>query len=253
MRKVTGELDSGKTDPSPAIECWIPGEGATGIGLLVLAGGSYAGHTEYEASGYAEYFCRQGIASFVVRYRLGSEGHRHPAMLEDAFAAIATVRSRAGAFGVDRNRLGLIGSSAGGHLAAHALTAWNDYPEGRLLRADFGVLCYPVIVSEGPFSHRESIMNLAGSNPPPELLASLSCEKRVTAETPPCFLWHTGRDKQVPLENSVAFASALRAHDVPFELHLYQEGGHGLGLDAGVAWGPDCVRWIKETASRGPV
>jgi acetyl esterase/lipase len=169
-------------------------------------------------------------------------------MLEDALAAISTVRSRANEFSVDPDKLGVMGSSAGGHLAAHTLVAWYRYESKIPLRPSFGILCYPVIVSQGPHVHEGSMRNLAGENPSAELLDELSCDKQVSAETPPCFLWHTGEDAGVPLENSILFAAALRKHGIPFELHLYHKGGHGLGLDAPFDWSSNCLRWIEETA-----
>lgn len=246
MNTITGTLKSGKTTPSPMIECWIPERNPGGIGLVILPGGGYGGLAAHEGKGYAEYFSKAGIACFVVSYRLGPQGFRHPAMLEDALAAIYTVRSEAHRFGVDPHRLGIMGSSAGGHLAAHALVAWNRYESDVSLRPDFGILCYPVITSQGTYAHAGSMRNLAGSDASPELLDELSCEKHVSTDTPPCFLWHTGEDLGVPLENSFLFASALRAHGVPFELHLYRKGRHGLGLGAPFDWGAECLRWLRD-------
>lgn len=250
MKTLTGQLRSGKTNPAPRIECWIPDRNHSGIGLIILPGGGYGHLAEHEGKGYAEHFCRAGIACFVVTYRLGTQGFRHPAMLEDALAAIHTVRSTAGEYGVDPDRIGIMGSSAGGHLAAHALVAWDRYTGDVSLRPDFGVLCYPVITSRPPHTHAGSMANLAGGNPPHELLQELACEEQVDARTPPCFLWHTGMDSAVPMENSLLFAAALRRHGVPFELHLYQQGGHGLGLQAPFPWASECLRWIGELASR---
>ncbi|MFO7821765.1 MAG: alpha/beta hydrolase [Lentisphaeria bacterium] len=244
---IKGVLKSGKTFPSPDVECWLPENKHRGIGLVIFPGGGYGGLAEHEGKGYADYFASAGIASFVVSYRLGTEGFRHPAMLEDALAAIGTVRSAAREYGIDPQRIGIMGSSAGGHLAAHTLVAWNRYESDISLRPDFGILCYPVIASRGPNAHKGSIDNLAGDNPPPDLLDELACEKHVSPDTPPCFLWHTGQDSCVPLENSLLFASALRTHHVPFELHLYQKGRHGLGLEAPFDWGAECLRWITET------
>lgn len=202
----------------------------------------------HEGEGYAQFLCSAGIACFVVKYRLGSEGHRHPEMLEDALAAISVVRSRSAEFAVDPSKLGVMGSSAGGHLAAHTLVAWQRYESKIPLRPSFGVLCYPVIASCGPHAHEGSIRNLAGEHPAPELLDELSCHKHVSAETPPCFLWHTGEDATVPLENSIMFATALRKHSIPFELHIYHKGRHGLGLGTPFDWSNECLRWIEETA-----
>ncbi len=244
MKSITGRLKSGKTAPSPAIECWLPEKDHKGIGLVILPGGGYGRLAEHEGRGYAEYFAKAGIACFVTSYRLGTEGFRHPAMLEDALAAICTVRSSAREYGIDPHRIGVMGSSAGGHLAAHTLVAWDRCESDISLRPDFGVLCYPVITSRGPYAHTGSMHNLAGDNPPPDILDELSCERHVSSDTPPCFIWHTGEDACVPLQNSILFASALREHGVPFELHLYQKGGHGLGLAAPFGWGSECLRWI---------
>ena len=201
---------------------------------------------QHEGAGYAQHFSQAGIACFVVTYRLGTQGFRHPAMLEDALAAIATVRARAADWNLEPDRIGVMGSSAGGHLAAHALTAWDQVKSDVWLRPDFGVLCYPVISAQGPYAHRGSAANLLGDHPTSAQRDEISCEKQVTQDTPPCFLWHTGEDQGVPMENSMAFAWALREHKVPFELHLYAHGGHGLGLNASFPWADDCVRWITE-------
>ncbi|MEI6218392.1 MAG: alpha/beta hydrolase, partial [bacterium] len=211
-----------------------------------LPGGGYGGLAEHEGKGYAEFFVNAGIACFVVKYRLGTQGFRHPAMLEDALAAISTIRSSAAEFGVNPKKIGVMGSSAGGHLTAHALVAWNRYNSSESLRPDFGILCYPVIMSRGEFCHQGSMMNLLGENPAAELLDEVACEQHVTRETPPCFIWHTAADDGVPVENSMGFASALRRNGVSFELHVYAKGAHGLGLNAPFAWGSDCLRWIRE-------
>ena len=247
ITSITGELEHAETEPSPEIQCWIPEDDQNGIGLIILPGGGYGGLADHEGTGYAEHFAKAGIACFVVTYRLGTQGFRHPAMLEDALAAIRSVRSRAAEFGVDPCRLGIMGSSAGGHLAAHTLVGWNRYESDIPLRPDFGVLCYPVITSTGAHAHQGSMLNLAGEAASADLLDSLSCEKHVTEETPPCFIWHTGEDQGVPVENSMLFASALRRHAIPFELHIYARGAHGLGLGAPFRWEIDCLRWILET------
>lgn len=250
VKTIIGRLPRGTMAPAPEIQCWIPQGVRNGAGLIILPGGGYGGLAEHEGKKYAEYFSRCGVACFVVRYRLGSEGFRHPAMLEDALAAIFTVRNSATDFGLDPRKIGVMGSSAGGHLAAHSLIAWHQYESEISLRPDFGILCYPVITSSGEFCHQGSITNLIGPTPSSALLEEVSCEKHVTKNTPPCFIWHTAEDQCVPVENSMMFASALRKHGVPFELHVYARGNHGLGLNAPFAWAQDCVRWLKETAQQ---
>jgi len=247
MQTMTGRLPAGTTGPAPAITCALPTHNPNGAALIIFPGGGYAMLADHEGQGYADFLTRHGIACFVVRYRLGSDGHRHPAMLEDALAAIATVREAAGDLGLNPHAIGVMGSSAGGHLAAHAMVAWKRYANPVSIRPDFGILCYPVIRASGPVHHAGSFANLLGPDPAPELLQSVSCDQLVTPDTPPCFIWHTGEDPSVPLENSLAFAAALRQHAVPFELHIYAKGGHGLGLNTPFDWGRDCVRWIGET------
>ncbi|MCE9614211.1 MAG: alpha/beta hydrolase [Lentisphaerae bacterium] len=252
MKILTGSLASGTTHPSPSLACWMPEHKGSGLGLIIFPGGGYGGLAEHEGRGYAEHFAKAGVACFVVTYRLGSAGFRHPAMLEDALAAIGTVRAHASELGVDPNRLGVMGSSAGGHLAAHAMGAWDRYASDVSLRPDFGVLCYPVILARGAHGHAGSMRNLAGDQASEALLESLSCERMVSATSPPCFLWHTGDDGAVPVENSLAMAQALRRHGVPFELHIYPKGAHGLGLGAPYGWAADCLRWMQETAGAKP-
>lgn len=230
------------TAPAPHIARYLPDLAArTGMSLVILPGGSYGMLAEHEGRGYAEHFVEAGIACFVVHYRLGSEGHRHPAMLEDALFAIAAVRAEAAELGLDPARIGVMGSSAGGHLAAHALVAKADASQ----RPDFGVLCYPVITMSGPHAHAESRDHLLGPAPDETLLALTSCELHVDGHTPPCFLWHTVEDASVPVEHSLMFAQALRRHGVPFELHLYERGAHGLGLLTELPWADDCQRWLR--------
>ncbi len=249
MTTITGALNNSTTDPAPKIECYIPAANPNKIGLIIFPGGGYGGLAEHEGKGYADYFVEHGIACFVVEYRLGPQGHRHPAMIEDAFAAICTIRARAEEFGINPNKIGVMGSSAGGHLTSHSLVAWNQYASDNSLRPDFGILCYPVITTDTPSPHTDSFHNLLGKDPSKDLLDSVSCEKLITTDTPPCFLWHTAEDQCVPMENSMLFAARMRECGVPFELHLYNEGQHGLGLGAAFDWAAVCLRWIEATTA----
>jgi len=246
MKTLIGKLENGKTNPCPTVECFVPKENHKGIGLIILPGGGYGHLTEHEGKGYAEHFSKAGIACFVVTYRLGTQGFRHPAMLEDALAAISAIRFSGHQFGVDPNTIGIMGSSAGGHLAAHTLVAWDQYECDVSLRPDFGILCYPVITSRGSYVNTASIHNLAGDEPTDQILDELSCELHVSCKTPPCFIWHTSEDTSVPVENSMLFASALRKQGISFELHVYGKGEHGIGLNAPFDWATDCLRWIKD-------
>ncbi|HTJ00871.1 MAG TPA: alpha/beta hydrolase [Dongiaceae bacterium] len=222
----------------PTLRVYLPDPtNATGAAMVICAGGGYAGLARHEGHDYALWLNRMGIAGFVLKYRLGMRYH-HPAMLEDVTRALRTVRARAVEWNVDPHRIGIIGSSAGGHLASTLLTHYDagdatatDPIERVSSRPDLGVLCYAVITM-GDFTHAGSKMNLLGTNPPPELVQELSNELHVTTNTPPCFIWGTADDTVVPIENSLNFAAALHRENVPFELHVYQHGNHGLGLGA---------------------
>ena len=231
---------------------------ATGAAVVICPGGGYGHLAPQEGQDYARFLNEQGIAGFVLKYRLGSGGYHHPAMLHDAARAVRTVRARAGEWKLDPNRIGIMGSSAGGHLASTLLTHFDagkpaaaDPIERESSRPDLGILCYAVI-SFGQFGHKGSMKNLLGSDPPPELVRELSNELHVTKETPPCFIWHTWEDNGVMVENSLQFAEALRKAGVPFDLHIYQQGAHGLGLgtrdwnpEKRHPWTSDCVFWLK--------
>ncbi len=231
---------------------------ATGAALVICPGGGYAHLAPSEGPDYARFFNEYGITCFVLKYRLGPDGYHHPAMLQDAARALRTVRTRAAEWKVDPKRVGIIGSSAGGHLASTLLTHFDagnadatDPIEKVSSRPDLGILCYPVI-SFGQYAHTGSEKNLLGTNPPPELVRELSNELQVTKQTPTCFIWSTEEDKVVPVENSMMFAEALRKNGVPFDLHIYEKGPHGLGLGSR-DWNPakrhpwtgDCIYWLK--------
>ena len=252
-----GDKDDDKPTITPFLA--VP-EKATGAAMVICPGGGYGGLAPHEGQGYAEYLTQQGVTCFVLKYRLGSKGYRHPAMLNDAARAVRLVRNDAVKWKIDPNRVGIMGSSAGGHLASTLLTHFEAAnataadPIDRLSsRPDLGVLCYAVI-SMGEYTHGGSKKNLLGDNPDPALVELLSNEKQVSKETPPCFIWHTWEDKGVKLENSLMFAGALQRSGVPFDLHVYEKGGHGIGLSQGkngVApddvhpWGKDLVFWLK--------
>lgn len=248
-RTIVGSLAGARTTPAPRIACFPARGRRTGAALVIFPGGGYGGLADYEGEGYARRFSREGIACFVVEYRLGSQGHRHPAMLEDALAAVATVRSRAEELGVDPATIGVMGSSAGGHLAAHALTAYDRYPGPVPTRPDFGVLCYPVISMRPPYVHAGSRDMLLGPGASADLCDEVSCERHVTARTAPCFLWHTRDDPVVPYQNSTLFAAALETHGVPFELHVFDTGPHGLGKDLAHPWAAACAHWLAARRS----
>ena len=243
----------------PTLTVYLPELGkANGAAMIICPGGGYGHLAKHEGQDYARWLNESGITCFVLKYRLGSAGYHHPAMLQDAARAVRTVRSRAAELGVDTKRVGIIGSSAGGHLASTLLTHFDagesnavDVVERESSRPDLGILCYAVI-NLGEFAHKGSRDNLLGTNPPPELVEELSNELQVTSTTPPCFVWSTEEDKTVRVENSMLFAAALRKNKVPFDLHIYQKGGHGLGLgsrdwtpEKRHPWTGDCLYWLK--------
>lgn len=238
------------------------GENPTTMGIVICPGGGYGGLAGHEGAGYANYLSNNGIASFVLRYRLGSKGYRHPVMLQDVSRAIRTVRSRAAEWNLDAKLIGVMGSSAGGHLASTAVTHFDagqpdaQDPIDRVSsRPDFGVLCYAVISMEDGVTHGGSKRNLLGPTPDPALVDLLSNEKQVTKETPPCFVWSTGEDKAVPVENSLRFVTAMQKSGVPYDFHIFQKGPHGIGLSDGrhgIAttdvhpWGKDLLFWFQQ-------
>jgi acetyl esterase/lipase len=230
---------------------------ATGAAMVICPGGGYAHLAPHEGNDYALWLNQHGVTCFVLKYRLGSSDYHYPAEFEDVTRALRWVRAHADEFKIDAKRIGIMGSSAGGHLAATLLTHFDsgdtnstDVIERQSSRPDIGILCYAVITM-GEFTHQGSKNNLLGKNPPPELVKLLSNELQVTTNTPPCFLWTTFEDQTVPMENTMMFAEALRKNHVPFDLHIYQKGGHGMGLGDKPPfahphpWAADCLFWLK--------
>lgn len=254
-----GALGKGTNDV-PTLTAFLPEPGkATGAAMLICPGGGYGGLAPHEGKGYAVWFNEHGVTAFVLKYRLGSAGYRHPIMLQDAARAVRTVRARADEWKLDPKRIGIIGSSAGGHLASTMLTHFDagkpdatDVIERESSRPDLGILCYPVITMR-EFTHTGSRKNLLGENPSPDLIKLLSNELQVTKDTPPTFIWHTAEDTAVPVENALRFAEALRKAGVPFDLHIYERGKHGMGLGSQPygggerhPWTHDCLFWLKQ-------
>ena len=242
----------------PALNSKPPQEKTAAI--VICPGGGYGGLADHEGSDYARWLNAQGVSAFVLRYRLGSKGYRHPVMLGDVSRAMRVVRSQHAQLGIDPKRVGVMGSSAGGHLALTLLTHGDDGNPSAVdpidqqsSRADLGVLCYPVVSMVSPNAHIGSQKNLLGDAPSEELLRDLSGELAVNDQTPPTFVWHTVEDKGVKLEGVLDLAASLQKHNRPFELHVYEKGAHGIGL--GVRpydptklhpWTVECSRWLKE-------
>lgn len=236
-----------------------PAEDANGSAVVVCPGGGYGRlAADHEGRHVAEWLNSLGVSAFVLQYRLGPR-YRHPAPLQDAQRAIRIVRARAREWSVDPARVGILGFSAGGHLASTASTRFDDgRPDARDpverqgSRPDFAVLLYPVISLDGPSAHSGSRRNLLGETPDPALLELLSNERQVTARTPPTFLFHTADDPTVPVQNSLLYFEALRTAGVPAELHVFAHGRHGVGLalddPALSAWPRLCASWLSGRA-----
>ncbi len=249
----------------PTVDIWLPDPAkATGAAVVICPGGGY-GHlaVNHEGKQVAEWLNSIGIAGFVLKYRLGPR-YQHPAMITDAGRAIRLVRANAAKWGVDPKRVGIIGFSAGGHLASTAATHYDagqpeaaDPVDRMSSRPDRVILVYPVVALATEFGHKGSLKNLLGEHPTPDQIRSLSNETQVTADTPPTFLAHTNEDAGVPAENSILFALTLRKAKVPVELHLFEKGRHGLGLGGGeplykvpaepsfAIWPKLCETWLK--------
>lgn len=255
VEKREGDIISLVTDPT--ITPYLPAKGkATGAAIIIFPGGSYInlamGH---EGAAIAQEFNKIGVAAFVVKYRLPNDDimvDKTIGPLQDAERAIQIVRQRAVEWGVNPSKVGIIGFSAGGHLASTLDTHFDkvviENKDNINLRPDFAMLIYPV-VSFGPFAHAYSRENLIGKNPSSETLALYSNEKQVTANTPPTFLVHAEDDDVVPVQNSLLFYDALVKNKVKAEIHIFQEGGHGFGLNNSKSinhWFDWAANWLNE-------
>jgi len=244
-----GAQGTGESD-IPQMTVYLPRSNATDMtAVIVLPGGGYrALSMNSEGRQVANYLNSMGIAAFVLQYRLGPRYH-HPVEIEDAQRAIRTVRSHAGEWHIAQNRIGIMGFSAGGHLAATASTRFDSGKPGASdvvdrvsSRPDFSILCYPVISLTEAWTHQGSKLNLLGENPAPELAKELSMENAVTAQTPPTFIFQTNADTTVPAENSVYYYLALRKAGVSAEMHVFENGPHGVGL---AMYDPALSEWPK--------
>lgn len=246
---------SGGESFDPTITPYLVESNRPTAAVVVCPGGGYSGRADHEGEPVALWINGLGISSFVLDYRVAPS--RHPAPLMDAQRAIRWVRAKAQELHVDAGRVGILGFSAGGHLAATAATHFDggtpvaeDPVERQSSRPDAAVLCYPVITFVDECRHSGSMTNLLGPDPDDRLRRELSAELQVGSMTPRMFLWHTGEDAGVPVRNSLLLADALARHEVPFSLHTYPRGAHGLGLATGTgytaSWTVACAGWLRE-------
>lgn len=214
-------------------------EGKDRVGCVIICpGGAYTIRSYHEGEPVAQAFNKMGIKAFVLEYRLAP--YKYPAILCDIQRAVRWVRYHADDFGIDPEKIAVLGFSAGGHLASMAVTLFDDGLENGdeidrvSSRPDAGILAYPLISMEQPYTHRESRDNIIGGlENEAELEKKLTGYLNVTDKTPPVFLWHTGEDDGVAPENSLMMANALSKKKIPYEFHLYMCGGHGMGLGEG--------------------
>jgi len=245
-----GALGTTEKD-SPTLTPYLP-DNPSGAAMLIIPGGGYGRIYEGQAEPFALWLNEQGIAAFVLRYRLGSSGYRYPSQLQDAVEAMRQIREQAAKWKIDPHRIGAMGFSAGGHLVTTLLNRPEDGEvpgadtQGRTSpRPDIAIVCYPVI-SMIAKPHAGSLKNLLGDAPGEELLVKTSSERQVRPGLPPIFLWHTSEDKLVPVEHSLLYAAALREHGIPHELHIYQHGKHGTGLiGTEHPWFGDLLFWLR--------
>lgn len=237
----------------PSLTPYLIDDGKEKSALIVLPGGGYARRAEHEGEDIALWLNSLNISSFVLNYRVAP--YKHPYPLMDAKRALRLVRFNAKKWNIIPDKIGVIGFSAGGHLASTLATHFDygdkkasDPIEKISCRPDAVILCYPVISMED-YTHKGSKLNLLGENPDSALVFALSTHNMVSEDTPPTFIWHTFDDGGVPVENSLLFAQALKEKNVPFEMHIFPTGRHGLGLAKGVRqvenWTTLCAEWLK--------
>ena len=247
--------DASFEQKEPALTPYLV-DGAKGA-VIVCPGGAYRGLAAHEGEPIALALNAGGISAFVLRSRLTP--YHFPVEMWDVQRAIRVVRARAAEFGIDLNKIGVLGFSAGGHLAGMAATMYDDVDatiengdaiDAVSCRPDAAVLCYPVVSMIESCKHEGSCQNLTGyEDAPADVRARLSLERRVSDTTPPVFLWHTAADTGVPVDNSLLFARAMHAHQRPFSLHVYPDGPHGLGLAKDTpltcGWMDEAIKWLK--------
>jgi len=244
------------TDPELFVYL-APADKATGTAVLICPGGGYSILAfDHEGHQIARWLNENGIASIILKYRLPSDQimeDKAIGPLQDAQEAIRTLRRNAEKWNIDSHKIGVIGFSAGGHLAS-TLSTHYDVPvyekkDAVSARTDFSILIYPVITMDTSFTHMGSRNNLLGENPSEEAVQHFSNELQITGETPPAFLVHSTDDNVVPVHNSIIYYERLQKYGIPSELHVFQKGGHGYGLAVGEAtqsaWPALCLQWLR--------
>jgi len=240
---------------------WAAPEKANGAVVIVFPGGGYRNLAAHEAEPFAKWLNTQGITAFVLKYRLYPSGYKLPAIFSDAQRAVRTVRTRAKDWQLDPARIGVIGSSAGGHLAAVLSTQFDagkpadpDEIERASSRPDFTILCYGFILFDQKTMTDPARREMAlGANATDEQGYFFAPARNVRADTPPCFVWQTVEDDKVTVDNALTFANALHTAKIPFDLHLYEKGKHGIGVgtkdpdpEKMHPWTRACVDWMKQ-------
>jgi len=227
------------------------------VAVVICPGGGYGGLAlDHEGHDIAKWLNQLGITAGILEYRMSRGGYQHPIPLLDAQRAVRLMRSKHDEFGISPGKIGILGFSAGGHLASTSGTHYDTGIEDSSdpidcfsCRPDFMILCYPVITLLKQSAHQGSRKNLLGEDADPELVQALSNETQVTSDTPPTFLFHTSEDTLVPPENSILFYQALQQAGVSAELHIYQKGPHGVGLAPHIEgarnWPQDCAAWFR--------
>ncbi|WP_461637038.1 alpha/beta hydrolase [Labilibaculum euxinus] len=243
---------------NPYLDVYLaPKEKSNGTAVVICPGGAYVGMAvKHEGSQVAKWLNSLGVTAFVLKYRLPDDSimkNKAVAPLQDGQRAIRIVRSHAKEWGINPQKIGIMGFSAGGHMASTLSTHYNEkvYESDDLTsaRPDFSLLIYPVISMEKGITHWGSRVNLLGDNPTPEQVKHFSNELQVNSETPPAFMVHSLDDGAVPVQNSINYALALQKFKIPCELHLYQTGGHGYGMGNSTntesTWTEACRKWLE--------
>lgn len=251
---ATGSADKDK----PTLILYPATKNPSGTAVVICPGGGYGGLAMgHEGHEIAKWLNENGISAFICNYRHRGKGYGHPYPLMDAQRAIRLVRTNAKKWKINPEKIGIIGFSAGGHLASSCATHESigeldsDDPINQQgCRPDFAILCYAVIGFDKPYTHKGSQRNLIGQDASPELIKFYSNEEQVSKSTCPTFLWHTAADKGVPPENSVQFFLSCQKHGVPAALHIFEKGRHGIGLardnETAKHWPSLCIGWIKQ-------